>query len=407
MASILIRNIKALGGIRNKDIRTVKGNAMREFPVIENAYLFIEEGLIKALGNNAEAPERADKIIEAEGRFVLPCWCDSHTHIVYAGTRENEFVYRIHGHSYEEIAKKGGGILNSAKKMVHAGEEDLFDSAWLRLDEMEKYGTGAVEIKSGYGLSYAGEMKMLRVIRKLKEKSRLTIKATFLGAHAYPAAYKEDHQGYLDLLIHQMIPEIAGEGLADFVDVFCDRGFFSAAETDLILQAGAKYNLPAKIHANELDYSGGIETGVKNKALSVDHLEFTGDEQIKVLLQAETMPSLLPSTAFFLGLQYAPARKMIDAGLPIALASDFNPGSSPSGNMQLVIALACIQMKMLPEESLNAATLNSAYAMGVEEQLGSICIGKKANIIITKPIPSLAYLPYSFGSNCVEQVIIS
>jgi imidazolonepropionase len=272
---------------------------------------------------------------------------------------------------------------------------------------MEKYGTGAVEIKSGYGLSYAGEMKMLRVIRKLKEKSRLTIKATFLGAHAYPAAYKEDHQGYLDLLIHQMIPEIAGEGLADFVDVFCDRGFFSAAETDLILQAGAKYNLPAKIHANELDYSGGIETGVKNKALSVDHLEFTGDEQIKVLLQAETMPSLLPSTAFFLGLQYAPARKMIDAGLPIALASDFNPGSSPSGNMQLVIALACIQMKMLPEESLNAATLNSAYAMGVEEQLGSICIGKKANIIITKPIPSLAYLPYSFGSNCVEQVIIS
>jgi imidazolonepropionase len=407
MASILIRNIKALGGVRNKELRMVKGNAMKEFPVIENAYLLIEEGLIKAFGNNEEAPERAGQLIDASERYVLPCWCDSHTHIVYAGTRENEFVDRIKGLNYETIAKNGGGILNSAKQMVSASEDELFETAWGRLEEMEKYGTGAVEIKSGYGLSYPGEMKMLRVIRKLKEKSKLTIKATFLGAHAYPAVYKEDHQSYIDLLTQRMIPEIAAEGLADFIDVFCDRGFYSATETDVILQAGAKYGLRAKIHANELDYSGGIEAGVKNKALSVDHLEFTGGEQIKVLLNSETMPTLLPSTAFFLGLQYAPARKMMQAGLPIALASDFNPGSSPSGNMQIVVSLACIQMKMLPEEALNAATLNSAYAMEVDENLGSIGIGKKAHIIITKPMSSLAFLPYSFGSNCVEQVIIS
>ncbi len=406
MSSILIRNIKSLYGIRDSGARTVKGEELRKLPSIDNAYLLVENGLIKSFGKNAEAPENADEIIDATGKFVFPCWCDSHTHIVYAGSRETEFVNRIEGLSYEEIAKKGGGILNSAKRLAGASEEELFDAAWLRLAEMQNFGTGAVEIKSGYGLSYDGELKMLRVIKKLKEKSKLTIKANFLGAHAYPAEFKQNHRGYLDILIQQLLPKIADEGLADFIDVFCDRGFFSPEETDEILQAGAKYNLQAKIHANELDYSGGIEVGVKNKALSVDHLEFTGDAQVNALKDSITMPTLLPSTAFFLGLQYAPARKMIDSGLPVAIATDYNPGSSPSGNMPFVIALACIKMKMLPEEAINAATLNPAYAMGVEQQLGSITVGKKANMFITKPMSSLAYLPYSFGSNLVERVFI-
>jgi imidazolonepropionase len=406
MASILIRNIKALCGIRNAGISMVKGGEMQEFPALENAYLLIENGLIKSFGENDKVPERAGTIIDATGKFVLPCWCDSHTHIVYAGSRENEFVDRIKGLSYEEIAKRGGGILNSAKRLSETTEDELFDTAWQRLEEIQNYGTGAVEIKSGYGLSVQGELKALRVIKRLKEKCRLTIKATFLGAHAYPLEYKENHEGYLDLLIDKLLPLIAGEGLADFIDVFCDRGFFSMDETDAILEAGAKYGLRAKIHANELDYSGGIEVGVKNKALSVDHLEFTGPAQIEALKNSVTMPTLLPSTAFFLGLHYAPARKMIDAGLPIALASDFNPGSSPSGNMPFVISLACTKMKMLPEEAFNAATINSAYAMDVAIQLGSITVGKKANIIITKNISSLSFVPYSFGSNLLEQVII-
>ena len=385
----------------------VKGAEMKTLPAIDDAYLLIDNGLIKSFGASADAPERAGEIIDAADKFVFPCWCDSHTHIVYAGSREQEFVDKIHGLSYEEIAKRGGGILNSALRLAGATEQELFDAAYLRLQEMEKSGTGAVEIKSGYGLSYEGELKMLRVIKRLKENSKLTIKSNFLGAHAFPTEFKQNHEGYLDLLINRLLPQISDEGLADFIDVFCDRGFFSPNETDRILQAGAKYGLQPKIHANELDYSGGIEVGVKNHALSVDHLEFTGDEQIEVLRNSVTMPTLLPSTAFYLGLHYAPARKIIDAGLPLAIATDFNPGSSPSGNMPFVVALSCIKMKMLPEEAVNAATLNSAYAMGIEQQLGSITKGKKANVFITKPISSLAFLPYSFGSNLVERVIIS
>lgn len=406
MSSILIRNIKSLVGVREAGLRMVKGSAMKTLPFIENAYLLIENGLIKSFGQDAEAPGHADEVIDATNKFVFPCWCDSHTHIVYAGSREQEFVDKIHGLSYEEIAKRGGGILNSALRLANASEQELFDAAYLRLEEMQQYGTGAVEIKSGYGLSYEGELKMLRVIKRLKEQSKVNIKSNFLGAHAYPAAFKQDHEAYIDLLINRLLPQIADEGLADFIDVFCDRGFFSPDETDRILQAGAKYGLQPKIHANELDYSGGIEIGVKNKALSVDHLEFTGDEQIETLKNSGTMPTLLPSTAFYLGLHYAPARKMIDAGLPVAIATDFNPGSSPSGNMPFVIALACIKMKMLPEEAINAATLNSAYAMGVNQQLGSITPGKKASVFISKPMSSLAFLPYSFGSNLVERVII-
>ncbi len=406
MASILIRNIKSLVGVRDANERYVSGAAMKDLGVIDHAYLLIENGLIKAYGPDSDAPENAGETIDATGKFVFPCWCDSHTHIVYAGSREKEFVDKINGLSYEEIAKRGGGIINSALRLADAGEDELFEAAWARLTEMQNFGTGAVEIKSGYGLSYDGELKMLRVIKRLKEKSKLTIKSNFLGAHTYPTSFKQDHEGYLDLLINRMLPQIADEGLADFIDVFCDRGFFSPEETDRILQAGAKYGLQPKIHANELDYSGGIETGVKNHALSVDHLEFTGDDQIEALRNSGTMPTLLPSTAFFLGLHYAPARKMIDAGLPVAVATDYNPGSSPSGNMPFIIALACIKMKMLPEEAIQAATLNSAYAMGVERQLGSIAVGKQANVFISKPISSLAYLPYSFGSNLIDRVII-
>ena len=406
MASILIRNIKSLVGVRDANERYVSGAAMKDLGVIDHAYLLIANGLIKAYGPDTDAPEHAGETIDATGKFVFPCWCDSHTHIVYAGSREKEFVDKINGLSYEEIAKRGGGIINSALRLADAGEDELFEAAWARLTEMQNFGTGAVEIKSGYGLSYDGELKMLRVIKRLKEKSKLTIKSNFLGAHTYPTSFKQDHEGYLELLINRMLPQIADEGLADFIDVFCDRGFFSPEETDRILQAGAKYGLQPKIHANELDYSGGIETGVKNHALSVDHLEFTGDDQIEALRNSGTMPTLLPSTAFFLGLHYAPARKMIDAGLPVAIATDYNPGSSPSGNMPFIIALACIKMKMLPEEAIHAATLNSAYAMGVEKQLGSIAVGKQANVFISKPISSLAYLPYSFGSNLIDRVII-
>jgi imidazolonepropionase len=404
---ILIQNIKSLKGINEQGLKNRKGAEMKDLPAIHNAYLLIDNGVIAAYGRDEEYTGHADEIIDATGKYVLPAWCDSHTHIVYAGSREGEFVDKINGLSYEDIAKKGGGILNSANRLNNTDESELLDNALRRLEEMKGFGTGAVEIKSGYGLSYDGELKMLRVIKKLKEQSKQTIKANFLGAHAFPAEYKQNHEGYLDLLINKLLPVIADEGLADFIDVFCDRGFFSPDETARILEAGAKYGLRPKIHANELDYSGGIEVGVKYNALSVDHLEFTGDEQIEVLRNSGTMPTLLPTTAFFLGLHYPPARKMIDAGLPVAIASDYNPGSSPSGNLPFVIALACIKLKMLPEEAINAATLNSAYAMGVEDILGSITIGKKANIAITKPISSLAFIPYSFGSSLIERTIIS
>jgi imidazolonepropionase len=404
--SILIKNIKGLVQTRNASVGMVKGADMKSLPMIEHAYLLIENGRVKSYGAMTASPDRAEETIDATGRYVLPCWCDPHTHMVYAGSRESEFVDKINGLSYEEIARKGGGIINSAKKLNETDESELYDAAWQRLDEMRAFGTGAVEIKSGYGLSYEGELKMLRVIKKLKENSALTIRATFLGAHTFPPEFRQDHEGYIRLLTHRLLPQIADEGLADYIDVFCDKGFFSAEETSHILDAGARYGLRPKIHANELGNSLGIETGVNHNALSVDHLEFTGEDQIAALLASETMPTLLPSTAFFLGLHYAPARTMIDAGLPVALATDYNPGSSPSGNMQFILSLASIKMKMLPEEAINAATINAAYAMGVENQLGTITVGHRANIIITKPIPSLTFIPYSFANNLVDRVII-
>ena len=414
MKSILIRNIKSLVGIRDVNVRMVKGAEMKVLPSIENSFLLIEDGLIKAFGKNEDAPERADEIIDATGKFVLPAWCDSHTHIVYAGSRENEFTDKINGLSYEEIAARGGGILNSAKRLNETSEDELFESAWNRLEEMKNYGTGAVEIKSGYGLSYEGELKMLRVIGKLKEKSALTIKATFLGAHAYPAQFKINHEGYLKILLEELLPKIANEGLADFIDVFCETNYFSASETDMILEAGAKHGLRPKVHVNQFNIIGGVQVSVKHKALSVDHLELISDEDISALKvvgdntnNGITMPVALPGCSLFLKIPYTPARKIIDAGLPLALATDYNPGSAPSGNMNLVNSLACINMNMTPEEVVNASTINGAYAMAIEEQIGAISIGKKANLLITKPISSLAMLPYSFGSNLVERVIVN
>jgi len=402
----LIRNIKTLAGILPEGQRLLKGKAMEHLEAIGNAYVLIENGLISDFGSMVDCPDNADEIIDASHRFVLPAWCDSHTHLVFAKWREKEFADKLRGLSYEDIARNGGGILNSAKVLHDTSEEELFEAALERLTEIQHTGTGAVEIKSGYGLSYEGELKMLRVIRKLKERSPLLIKSTFLGAHSYPMEYRQNHDGYLDLLINKLLPQIASEGLADYVDVFCEDGFFSAEETDRILAAAAKYGLQPKIHANELAFSGGIEVGVKHNALSVDHLECTADAQIEALLHSETMPTVLPTTAFFLKLPYAPARKMIDAGLPIALASDYNPGSSPSGNVPFVLSLACIHQKLSVEEVVNAATINGAYAMGVESLAGSITKGKRANLIITKQIPSLDFIPYRFGTSWIDKTIV-
>ncbi|HAJ99240.1 MAG TPA: imidazolonepropionase [Bacteroidales bacterium] len=408
---MLITNIKELLQVRPIAPTKVAGTQMQELPVLADAWLYMEDGIIKDfgtdLGDLEHYSKKAQTLIDATGRMVLPAFCDSHTHLVYAGSREKEYVDKIKGLSYEEIAKRGGGILNSAKRLNQATETELFDAAWQRLEEIMHLGTGAVEIKSGYGLTTDSELKILRVIRQLKEKSPLNIKATFLGAHAVPAEYKGNQEEYVNLVINEMIPMVAGEGLADYIDVFCDRGFFTPIDTERILMAGIKFGLKPKIHANELDFSGGIQVGVKYSALSVDHLECTGDEEIQALLNSETMPTLLPGAALFLGLEYPPARKMIEAGLPIALASDYNPGSSPSGNMQLIMSLGSIVLRMLPQEVINAVTINGAYAMGLEEQLGSITIGKKANLILTKPISSYAFLPYAFGSNKVEKIIIN
>ena len=405
MSRILITNCKSIVQIDRTNI--VKGKEMAHLPGIDDAWLLIEDDKIHSYGSMKNVPDSSNTdVIDGTGRYVFPTWCDSHTHIVFAGSRETEFVSKILGLSYEEIAKQGGGILNSAKKLATTSEDELFDSAWIRLEEMKHTGTGAIEIKSGYGLSYESELKMLRVIKRIKEKSNLTIKATFLGAHAVPTEFRERRSEYVDLLVNRLLPEIVNEGLADFNDVFCDRGFFTVEETDRILAAGNKLGLQPKIHANELDYSGGIQVGVKYGARSVDHLEFTGEEEIKCLLNSTTMPTLLPSTAFFLKLHYPPARNMIDAGLPIALASDHNPGSSPSGKMQFIISLACLYLKMLPNEAFNAATINSAYAMDVMNDLGSIAVGKQANVFITKPISSIDYIPYAFTSQLVEKVII-
>ena len=410
---ILIKNIRELVQVEDTPQLTVSGRDMGKIRTIRDAFLLVEKGRISDFGRMQDLflPEelnpRSTKVIDASGRMVFPSFCDSHTHLVYAGSRETEYVDKIRGLSYEEIAKRGGGILNSADRLHRATETELIAQALERLEEITWLGTGAVEIKSGYGLSTADELKMLRVIRQLKELSPVTIKSTFLGAHAVPSEYRGRQKDYVDLVINEMIPMVAAEELADFIDVFCDKGFFTVEDTERILMAGLKYGLKPKIHANELDFSGGIQVGVKYGALSVDHLEYTGEAEIKALMGSETMPTILPDAAFFLGMVHAPARKMIDAGLPVALASDFNPGSSPSGNMQLILSMGCIQYRMTPEEALNACTINSAYAMGLSEELGSIAIGKTANLFITKPIPTLEYMPYAFGSNKVETVILN
>lgn len=410
----ILKNIKELLQVEEKPKLKICGKDMAKIDSVKNAFLFIKDGFIEDFGemkffNEKEKTfkNKETTIIDASGKMVFPSFCDSHTHLVYAGSREIEYIDKIKGLSYEEIAKRGGGILNSAMKLHNTSEDELVEQALLRLNEIISYGTGAVEIKSGYGLNLEDELKMLRVIKKLKSLTPLTIKATFLGAHAVPSEYKGKQSDYVDLIINEMIPSVAYEELADYIDVFCDKGFFTIEDTERILTAGMKYGLRPKIHANELDYSGGIQIGVKYNALSVDHLEFTGDAEIETLLNSETMPTILPGAAFFLGMAYAPVRKMLQAGLPVAFASDFNPGSSPSGNMQFILSMACIKYKLLPEEAINAVTINSAYAMGLSEELGSIAKGKKANLFMTKPISTYEFMPYAYGSNKVEKVILN
>jgi imidazolonepropionase len=405
---ILIRDISELVQVENSPRPFVAGVDMSSIDVIRNAYLVVSEGVIDDFGEMSSLPSDLcpDKIISAKGRAVFPSFCDSHTHIVYAGSREAEFVDKIRGLSYEEIAKRGGGILNSARKLHDTSDDELFNQSMRRINEIISLGTGAVEIKSGYGLNTTDELRMLRVIKRIKEEGRLEVKTTFLGAHAFAAEYKDDREKYIDIIINEMIPAVASEELADFIDVFCDRGFFTVEETERILMAGIKYGLRPKIHANELDYSGGVQAAVKYNALSADHLECTGDEEIETLLKSETMPTLLPGSAFFLGLKEPPARKIISAGLPVALASDYNPGSCPSGNMKFIMSLGCIKLKMLPEEVINAVTINSAYAMGISDTHGSIARGKVANLFITKEIPSYSFLPYAFGSDLIDTIIL-
>ncbi len=407
MSTLLIRNIKTLVQAETQRRPLVKGAEMARLPVCDNAFLLVQDDLIHSFGPMSECPDTADVTIDATGRMVFPSWCDSHTHIVFAASREEEFVSRIRGLSYEEIARQGGGILNSAQRLQATSEDQLFEGAWQRLQEVISFGTGAIEIKSGYGLSLESELKMLRVIRRLRTVSPIPIKATFLGAHAVPTAYKDRRSDYISLIINEMLPAVAEENLADYCDVFCDKGFFTVEETAQILKAAAQYGLKAKIHANELGYTGGVQAGIAAGAISVDHLEYTGEAEIAALLESTTLPTLLPSCAFFLGIPYAPARQMIDAGLPVVLATDYNPGSSPSGRMSLVVALACIKMKMLPEEAIQAATLNGARAMELEDRYGTIAAGKVANLFISKPMPSLAYLPYAFGSDMIETIVLN
>jgi imidazolonepropionase len=406
----LYSNIKQLIQIENNtdEKKIVKGKEMAILPSIEHAWLLTEDGIIVDFGsmNTLSSDLQFDQTYDLTGRLVLPTWCDSHTHLVFSHSREHEFVDRIHGLTYEEIAKRGGGILNSAKRMQEVSEDELYDLSLQRLEEVIALGTGAIEIKSGYGLNTEAEMKMLRVIRRLKENSKIDIKASFLAAHTYPLEYKENHEGYIRLIIDEMLPRITGEGLADYMDVFCEKGFFNVDETDRLLEAGARYGLKPKIHANQLYNSGGVQIGVKHHAISVDHLETMDDEEVNCLLKSKTIPTLLPGAAFFLAMHYQPARKLIDAGLPVALATDFNPGSCPSGNMNFILSLACTQMKMTPEEAINACTINGAAAMEMTSILGSIKRGKKARFIITKPVNGISYLPYAYGSNLIERVII-
>jgi imidazolonepropionase len=409
---LLITDIKELVGVEESPRLKASGREMSDLRTIKNAWLLIGGDKITDFGTHPLPPilrDRGpgDEVLSAAGRMVFPSFCDSHTHLVYAGSREVEYTDKIRGLSYEEIAARGGGILNSARRLHETSEEELTEQALARLNEIISLGTGAVEIKSGYGLTLDDELKMLRVVRRLQNLSPLKIVPTFLGAHAVPPEYKGRQKDYVDYVISGMIPVVAAEELADYIDVFCDKGFFTEVDTDRILNAGMKYGLRPKIHANELDFSGGVGVGVKYNALSVDHLEFTGDEEIALLRDSEAMPTLLPGAAFFLNLPHAPARRMIDAGLPVAFASDFNPGSSPSGNMQLILSMACIHYRLLPQEAIHAVTLNTAYAMGISEEYGSIARGKKANLFITKPIPSVEFMPYAYGSNKVEKVILN
>ena len=404
----LISNIQQLLQTESTNKARKQGLEMQQLPMLENAYVLVENDSILDYGKMGDLKEQqVDKNIDASGAFVLPTWCDSHTHLVFAATREGEFIDKIQGCSYEEIARKGGGILNSARKLQDTPEEVLLASAYERLQDVRSYGTGAIEIKSGYGLTLAAELKMLRVIRQLKTMTKIPIKASFLGAHALPLAYKNNRAGYIDLIINKMLPQIAEEGLADYIDVFCEKVAFSVKETEQLMEAGARYGLKPKIHTNQFNCMGGIQASVAHQAVSVDHLEVINDAEIDCLLQSETMATLLPSAPFFINDHYPQARKMIDAGLGVALATDYNPGSTPSGNMPFVLSLACIKMKMLPEEALNAATINGAYAMELSDTLGSISLGKKANLMITKPMQSIAYMPYAFGTNWVEKVMIA
>ncbi|HET7898894.1 MAG TPA: imidazolonepropionase [Flavisolibacter sp.] len=405
----LISNIRQLVNVREAS-PLLRGKELADLPVIDHAFLIVEDGLIAGYGRMeqlAYQPSDFNEHLDASGRLVLPCWCDSHTHLVFAGSREEEFVDKLKGMTYAEIAAKGGGILNSAAKLNNTFEDELYLQANKRLQELMALGTGAIEIKSGYGLSVEGELKMLRVIQRLKKTAPIPVKATFLGAHAIPAAYKENRQEYIRQITEEMLPVIGKEKLADYIDVFCEEGFYSPAEMEAICLAGKQYGLKPKLHVNQLNSIGGIEAGLKLGAVSLDHLETLTEHEINLLSQgSNTVCTLLPTAAFFLRMNYQPARKLVEAGCPVALASDYNPGSSPSGNMNFVVALSCIQMKLLPEEAINAATLNGAHAMEVADQVGSITVGKLANIIITKPAPSLAYLPYSFGSNLIEKVMV-
>ncbi len=403
----LFKHIKELIQVRTEPVSFISGREMSELPTIKDAFLIVEHGLIADFGPMADCPKRTfSEIVDATGKMILPSWCDSHTHLVFAGNREGEFVDRIKGLSYEVIASRGGGILNSAKKLQHISEEDLYQQSKKRIEDVIRLGTGALEIKSGYGLTVAAELKMLRVIKRLKENYPIPVKATFLGAHAVPEEYKGNKEGYLRLLIDEALPKIAADNLAEFIDIFCETNYFSVEDTELILEAGKTYGLIPKIHVNQFTAIGGVQTGVRYEALSVDHLEELRMEDLEVLKNTSTMPVALPGCSYFLGIPYTPARKMIDAGLPLALATDYNPGSSPSGNMNFVVSMACVKMNMTPEEAINAATMNGAYAMGLEHKVGSITQGKYANLILTKDISSYGFIPYSFGNHQIDQVYL-
>jgi imidazolonepropionase len=405
--SLLIKNIKKLIQCRTENTPFVSGKDMSFVPSIDNAYLVIKDGKINDFGKMQDLKKiNTDQVIDAKDRMVLPSWCDSHTHIVFAGDRSKEFIDRIKGLSYEEIAARGGGILNSAKLLQNTSEEDLYNQSKMRINSVIRQGTGAIEIKSGYGLSFESELKMLQVIKQIKDSSKMQVKSTFLGAHAYPNEFKENKDGYIDLVLNKMLPAFKKKNLIDFIDVFCEKGYFSPEDTERIIKEGLKYNIRSKIHVNQFNVLGGVKIAVENNALSVDHLEVLQDDDIKILSKGSTIPVVLPTCSYFLGIDYAPARKLIDAGLPLAIASDFNPGSSPSGNMNFVISTACTKMKLTTEEAINAATINGAYAMGLEDKVGSISKDKIANLIITNKINSTDEIPYNFGGNQIHKVIL-